>query len=82
MISDFFEELMTTKSNRHHFTDYTDSFNDQGYYRLDELGDESLTVLHMTTIIKNLKEGTARVIKKKASEKLRRIRKGKGKSKK
>jgi len=73
---------MTTESGHHHFTDYTDSFNDQGYYRLDELGDESLTAEHMLEIIDNLKEGTARVIKKKALEKLQRIRKGKGKSKK
>jgi len=73
---------MTTESDNHRFTDYTDSFNDRGYYRLDELGDESVTAEHMVIIIENLKEGTARVIKKKALEKLRRIRKGKGKSKK
>ena len=82
LISDFFEELMTTESDHHHFTNYADSFNDQGYYRLDELGDESVTVEHMVMIIENLKEGTARVIKRKALEKLRRIRKGKGKRKK
>jgi hypothetical protein len=81
-ISDFFEELMTTESGRHYFTTYTDSFHDQGYYRVDELADESLTVDHMVNMIEQLKDGTARVIKNKALEKVRKIQKGKGKGKK
>jgi len=80
-ISDFFEELTTTESGYHYFTNYTDSFHGQGYYRVDELADESLTVEHMVKIIEHLKDGTARVIKNKALEKVRKIRKGKGKSK-
>ncbi|KAF9653507.1 hypothetical protein BDM02DRAFT_3225543 [Thelephora ganbajun] len=81
-ISDFFEGLMATESGRHYFTNYTDSFHNQGYYRVDELADESLTVEHMVKMIENLKDGTARVIKNKALEKVRQIRKGKGRVKK
>ena len=80
-ISDFFEELMTTESGSHYFTTYTEFFHNQGYYRIDQLTDESVTVEHMVKIIEQLKDGTARVIKKKALEKVKRIRKGKGKSK-
>jgi len=81
-ISDFFEELTTTENGHHYFTSYTNSFHEQGYYRVDELADESLTVDHMVNIIDQLKDGTARAIKNKALEKVRKIQKGKGKGKK
>ena len=73
---------MVTESGYHYFTNYTDSFHEQGYYRVDELADDSFTVEHMMEIIKYLKEGTARVIKKRAVKKVRKVRKGKGKIKK
>lgn len=78
-ISDFFEDLMKTEGDRHYFTNYTEYFHDQGYYRIDQLADESLTVEHMVKIIGQLKDGTARIIKNRALEKVRQIRKGKGK---
>jgi hypothetical protein len=81
-IAEFFTELMETESSEHYFTSYTDGFHDNGYYRINELVDEDLTVGHMVNIVDHLKEGTARVIKRKASDKVRRIRKGKGKAKK
>jgi hypothetical protein len=81
-ISDFFKELMATESGFHYFTNYTDSFNEQGYYWVDELTDDSLTVEHMMKIIGHLKDRTAQIIKNKALEKVRKIHKGKGKSKK
>lgn len=73
---------MNTESGHHYFTTYTPFFHDQGYYQIDQLADESFTVEHMVEIIDQLKEGTARVIKNKALEKVRRIRKGKGKNRK
>ena len=81
-ISEFFAELMETESSEHYFTNYTEGFHDNGYYRVDQLADKSLTTDHMTEIVNHLKEGTARVIKKKALDKVKRIRKGKDKSKK
>jgi hypothetical protein len=67
-ITEFFAELMETESSEHYFTSFTDAFHNNGYYRIDELVDEDLTVGHMVDIIGQLKEGTARVIKKKASD--------------
>ena len=69
-ISDFFEELTTTENGYHYFTRYTNSFHEQGYYQVDELADESLTVDHMVNIIDQSKDGTARAIKNKALEKV------------
>ena len=80
-ITEFFEELAETESSEHYFTNYTEAFHENGYYRVDQLADEGLTTGHMTEIINHLKEGTARVIKNKALDKVKRIRKGKGKSK-
>lgn len=76
-ISNFFEDLTKTESGDHYFTDYILSFQAQGYYQIDQLADESLTVEHMLKMIELLKDGTARVIKKRAVEKVRRIHKGK-----
>lgn len=80
-INEFFMEL-ETENDEHCFTDYTNAFRSNGYYRTDQLADESLTVDHMVKIIDHLKEGTARLIKNKALNKVKRIRKGKGKDKK
>ena len=70
---------MKTASTEHYFTVYTEAFHNNGYYRIDELADVGLTVGHMIEIIDHLKEGTARVIKSKALDKVKKIRKGKGK---
>ena len=78
-IAEFFSELMETESTEHHFTDYTEFFHHQGYYRVDQLADECLTVGHMVEIIEHLKEGTARVLKNKALDRVKKLRKGKGK---
>lgn len=75
-IDDFFEGLMITENNRHNFTDFTESFHEQGYYQIDELADESVTVGHMVNIISGMRDGTARVIKKRVLEKVQKIRKG------
>ena len=66
---------METDSTEHYFTNYTEAFRDNGYYRVDQLADENFTVGHMMEIIHHLKEGTAWVIKKRASDKVKRIRK-------
>ena len=76
-VANFFKDLMTTEGDHHYFTNYTDAFHKQGYYRVYQLADKSLTAEHMTEIIGQLKEGTARIIKSRASEKVRQIRKGK-----
>jgi hypothetical protein len=76
-ITDFFGDLMDTESYRHNFTEYTNTFNQQGYYRVDELADESVTSEHLVKIIPNLKDGTARVIKKRVAEKVKQVRKAK-----
>ncbi|KAF9785386.1 hypothetical protein BJ322DRAFT_1108826 [Thelephora terrestris] len=73
-IATFFEELEETESNRHHFTNFTEAFYEKGYYRVDELANESLTVEHMVEIIEYLKDGTARLIKSKAETKVRQIK--------
>ena len=78
-IAEFFTELMKTASTEHYFTDYTEAFRNNGYYRIDELADVGLTIGHMIEIIDHLKEGTAQVIKSKALDKVKKIRKGKGK---
>jgi len=79
-IAEFFAELMETESSEHYFTNYTEAFRNEGYYRVDELAHEDLTVGYMVEIIDHLKEGTARVIKRKAVDKVKKIHKGKGKS--
>ena len=77
-ITEFFTELEKTSSSEHYFESYTAAFHDNGYYRIDELADEGLTVGHMMEIVNHLKEGTARVIKREAMNKVKKIHKGKG----
>ena len=77
-IAELFTELMETESNEHHFTNYTDAFHDNGYYRVNKLTHEGLTMTHMMEIVDHLKEGTIQAIKKKALDKVKRICKGKG----
>ena len=79
-IAEFFAELTETKSSEHHFMTYMEAFRDEGYYRINELTAEDLTVGHMVEIIDHLKEGTAQVIKCKAVEKIKKIHKGKSKA--
>ena len=55
-----------------------EDFRRKGYYRVDELAAEDLTVGHMVEVIGHLKEGTARVIKCKVLAKVKKL-KGKGK---
>ena len=80
--AEFFAELMETESHRHYFTDYTEAFHDNGFYRIDQLADENLDVNHMMDIIDHLQEGTARVIKKRALAKVKKIHRSGGKNKK
>ena len=77
-ISEFLAELDSTSRGHHHFMTYFSSFSEAGYYHIDQLADASLTPEHMIDIIPNLRDGTARAIKKQALEKVRQI-KGKGK---
>lgn len=79
-VSTFLTELTKTEGNFHYFENFTDAFHESGFYRIDQLADESFTVNDMLKSIAHLKEGTARVIKKRAVEKVRRIRKGKGRN--
>jgi len=80
-ISDFLKQLATTEtgSDFHYFTNYTDGFHQKGFYRINQLADESFSVKDMMESIVNLKEGTARLIKKWAVKQVKKIRKGKGK---
>ena len=78
-VAEFLVELTETESSEHSFTNYVEAFRNEGYYRVDELAAEDLTVGHMVEIIDHLKEGTARVIKRKALAKVKKI---KGKDKK
>ena len=81
-ISNFFEELTASENGHHYFMNYTDFFHKQGYYRINQLADKSLTVEHMMKMIEHLRDGTAQVIKMRVVKKVRQIHKGKGKSKK
>lgn len=80
-ISEFLEQLATTETETdfHYFTNYTEDFHQKGFYHIDQLADKTFTVKDMTESIVNLKEGTARVIKKRAVKKVKQIRKEKGK---
>ena len=73
-ITEFFTELMETESSEHYFTSYVEAFRDEGYYRVDELAAEDLTIGHMVEVIPQLKEGTARVIKRKALAKVKKLK--------
>lgn len=76
-IVDFFDNLTITESSHHNFMDYVVSFHEQGYYDVDQLADKSLTAEHLVQIIPDLKDGTARVIKRKATERVRQVKKAK-----
>jgi len=76
-ISEFFTELTKNEGGFHYFENYTDAFHQSGFYRIDQLADETFTVNDMLKSIEHLKEGTARVIKKRAVEKVKRIQRGK-----
>ena len=80
-ISEFLKHLGTveTDTDFHYFTSYTESFHQKGYYRIDQLADENFTIKDMMESIANLREGTAREIKKRAAKKVKQIQKGKGK---
>ena len=57
-ISNFFKELTATENGHHYFMNYTDFFHKQGYYHINQLADESLTVEHMMKMIEHLRDGT------------------------
>ena len=76
-VTEFFAELTETESSEHYFTNYTEAFRENGYYRVNQLADENLTVGHMMEIIDHLKEGTAWVIKNKALDRVKKIHKHK-----
>jgi hypothetical protein len=75
-ISDFFVELETTDRGNHYFTNYTNLFNQHGYFHLDELAVDSLTAERMVEIIPGMTDGTARAIKTKVSLKIKKIKGG------
>ena len=78
-ISDFLAKLAAADRGNHYFDNYTEYFHQHDYFHVDELADESLTTERMAELIPGIKDGTACAIKKKALEKVRRI-KGKGKA--
>jgi len=57
-----------------------EEFHNKGYYQINKLVDEDLTVSHIVEIIDDLKEGTARVIKKGCWMRLKRSIRGRTKS--
>jgi len=80
-ISEFLKQLGATEAatDFHYFISYTDSFHQKGFYRINQLADETFTIKDMMESIENLREGTAREIKKRAMKKVKQIQKGKGK---
>jgi len=80
-ISEFLKQLgaMETGTDFHYFTSYTDSFHDKGFYRINQLADETFTVKDMMASVVNLREGTAREIKRRAVKKVKQIQKAKHK---